>query len=127
MPERRYTVLHAGAAGGARLSGRAAVNPALTSDEAFDVELFGRLLEARFGASEPIGDEAYAYSIRDQVTGIEFKAYSVRSGPSYAGSPPDCMMDFHNNDYRVKPEVLHALAQFEAWLCSPSDQDDGPK
>lgn len=123
MPQQRYSRLHAGAVGGAKLSGRAALNPALTSDQALDDALFGRLLAARFGASDPVGDAAYAYSIRDQETGIEFRAYAAQTGPAYAGSPPSCMVDFDNNDYRVKPEVLHALAQFETWLCSPIDQD----
>ena len=118
MPH-RYSRLSAGAAGGAKLCGRRAANPALTPDEAFDDDLFGRLLAARFGASDPVGDERYAYSIRDDRTGIEFKAYSATTGPAYSGSPPTHFIDFENNDYRVKPTVMRTLTEFETWLTSP--------
>jgi len=120
MQQDRFVRLPARAVGGAKLSGRAAVNPALTPAEAADVALFGRLLAARLGAPDHTSDADYTYCIRDQQNGVDFRAYSAQSGPAYGGSPADCFVDLENNDNRVKPGVLDTLASFETWLGAPA-------
>jgi len=114
----RYVRLGAKEVRGAKLASRYETNPTLTDDEAFDVQAFGTLLMARFGASDSAGDVYYSYAILDQDTGVRFRAYAAQSGPAYAGLPGECFVDFDNDDYRLKPEVLMTLQDFEKWLTT---------
>lgn len=112
----QYLRLSAGIGGGVKLCGRAHVNPTLSPTDALDVERFRRKLEARFGRPDHVADADYSYSVRDNLTGVEFEAYSAQSGPAYGGAPADSFVDFDQDDYRIKPEVFRTLAAFDAWL-----------
>jgi hypothetical protein len=123
--QQRFMRLAARAVGGAKLAGRRAVNPALSHKESFDSRRFGALLAARFGVPDTGGDDEYSYPIQDLETGVRFLAYSAQSGPAYGGSPADCFIDYDRDDYRLKPEVLRALQDFEAWLTATSTGNAG--
>lgn len=116
--QERYTRLGPTEVGGAKLASRRAVNAALSDDEAYDVHAFGALLAARFGLSDQAGDADYSYSILDQFTGVRFRAYAAQSGPAYGGVPDECWVDAENDDYRLKPEVVSTLQEFEKWLIA---------
>lgn len=116
----RFRRLAAFAAGGDKLCGRQQANPSLSRDEAMNVNLFGRLLSKRFGPPDQGGDADYYYSIEDTSSGYTFGAYSGNSGPSYAGVTPESVIDFDKEDYRIRPEILQILSDFEQWLTLPA-------
>jgi hypothetical protein len=112
----RFIRIAARSAGGTKLAGRRDVNPALSFEQWIDSDRFLRQLEDRFGDPDHIGDERYWYAIQDTLTGVKFAAYSAQSGPSYGGDPQESYVDFENNDYQLKPDVLRTLRDFDAWL-----------
>ncbi len=119
----RYVRLGPGEAGGVKLANRHLVNPDLSDDEVYDVRGFSALLTTRFGTPDPAGDADYSYSILDRHTGVRFEAYAAQSGPAYGGSPAECFVDYDNDDYRLKPEVMQALVDFERWIGGKDDAE----
>lgn len=112
----RFIRLSPRSAGGTKLAGRLQVNAALTYEQWIDSDRFLQQLTDRFGEPDHIGDERFWYAIQDTQTGVKFVAYAAQSGPSYGGDPQESYIDFENNDYRLKPEVLQTLIDFDAWL-----------
>jgi hypothetical protein len=103
-----------------KLANRHQVNPRLTREEAADPDRFRRDLEACLGPPDDSSDAEFSYCVRDRQTGLSFLAYSAQSGPAYGGEGPDCCVDFEGHDYRIRPEVLRSLAEFEEWLLAAS-------
>jgi hypothetical protein len=125
MTTERFIRLPPGAAGGPRLCGRRDVNPVLGANAAMNVKLFASQLAARFGPPDDVSDAEYSYSIEDRETGFMFEARSANSGPCYAGVPSEAMVDFEHDDYRIRPEVLQILVDFEHWLTQPGTAQPG--
>lgn len=115
-PDERFERIGAGTIGGVKLCGRDIANPQLSHAESIDEQRALRGLEARFGPPDRGGDQTYSYSIRDRQTGLEFRAYSAQSGPSYGGAPE--LFEQTSAGYRLRDDVREVLRVFDEWVES---------